>query len=527
MRLAWAMDDRATGSPAALGGKPWVPPPKPPDPAKAAAVDVYGQLISKIKEATAANELEAQQEKALTQAQKFQLDIQKLVTDGKITQAQASSKLTTNTLKEFDASEKAAKAARDFAKSLADNTAAWGKLIDDSEASSNKLQDDTRAQLDHNAAIGLGAAALADLEAARTRDKAAMLEHEAEVFRTIDLSGATSETLLEEAKHWRELADAKQQGAKKQEDYDKLKQVWQSVDQTAHDAFTHIFENGRDTFQRLADTLKATVLDVLYQMTLRPWIIQMVAGITGSQVDTVSQALGVGSGKGTGISSLAGLGSLSSGGGILGSIGNALGIGGGAGAGGAVSGLASGADLGMMYGGAADAGATLGGLGAGASFGAVDASIAAGATEAAAGGSMAVAGMASAIPVIGWAIAAAAILYSIFGGKGGGPKTEIGYGYGIDRTPNADQGKALTDSIQAQYAQLVGQFGGTAGKLDVGYFSSADPQGTALSQLQVTAALNGQDIYNRAARTGGTENVARGDAALKTEMAQETERVIL
>lgn len=72
--------------------------------------------------------------------------------------------------------------------------------------------------------------------------------------------------------------------------------MWKSIDQTAHDVFVNIFEDGAGTFKRLGQTLKAAVLDMLYQMTVKRWIIQIGVSFTGQPLSVVSQALGGGQG---------------------------------------------------------------------------------------------------------------------------------------------------------------------------------------------------------------------------------------
>lgn len=59
--------------------------------------------------------------------------------------------------------------------------------------------------------------------------------------------------------------------------------TWVSIDRTAHDTFVNIFEDGAGTFKRLGQTLKAALLDMLYQMTVKRWIINIGAsmGATG------------------------------------------------------------------------------------------------------------------------------------------------------------------------------------------------------------------------------------------------------
>jgi hypothetical protein len=57
--------------------------------------------------------------------------------------------------------------------------------------------------------------------------------------------------------------------------------VFQSIEQTAHDTFVSIFDSGKNAFDRLRDTLKNGLLDLLYQMTLKKWIFQIGAAVTG------------------------------------------------------------------------------------------------------------------------------------------------------------------------------------------------------------------------------------------------------
>lgn len=50
---------------------------------------------------------------------------------------------------------------------------------------------------------------------------------------------------------------------------------WKSVDQTAHDVFVSVADEGEDAFKKIGKTIKSAVLDMLYQMTVKKWIIQI------------------------------------------------------------------------------------------------------------------------------------------------------------------------------------------------------------------------------------------------------------
>jgi len=129
--------------------------------------------------------------------------------------------------------------------------------------------------------------------------------------------------------------------------------LWESIDKTAHDVFTNIFDGGTNVFKKLKDTAKAVFFDWLYGMTARKWIINIagsmglsapgMASAGGTVADAASTAGGMMSNIG-GLSGVAGMlgtfgGGLSAGfGGLMGSIGSLFGAAGtGATLGGALS----------------------------------------------------------------------------------------------------------------------------------------------------------------------------------------------
>ena len=140
-----------------------------------------------------------------------------------------------------------------------------------------------------------------------------------------------------------------------------------------------------------------------------------------------------------------------------------------------------------------------------------------------------------AIGPVGWAVLAAAALYSIFGGSKGGPKSEAGFAPGGMSIAGLDIGgnmqgsqrgdvsaaQQISSGISASYEALAKQLGLVNQKLDVGVFYAMDPEGDSMTQLQIVS-----DTYNRSDRLGGIENVARGEDALKAAIGEETLRVI-
>ena len=289
----------------------------------------------------------------------------------------------------------------------------------------------------------------------------------------------------------------------------KVKDEWERTNQQISDSFVdNLMRGGKSVAQYLKDLFRTLVLRPLLQP-----IGNMMAGAVNGMM-----------GGGTGAAG--GAGGLSS----LGSMGTSL------------AGSAIGGSLMAGFSGASAAlagGSTFGVTGA---IGGYSAAIGTGATGLAGAGSSIAAGASAAmaaIPVAGWVALAAVALYSIFGGKGGGPKSEAGYiptalggaqvgafsAGGLDSSTlqRGDVGAAQTISqgISASYEALAKQLGLVNSKLDVGVFYAMDPEGDSQTQLQVVSGN-----YNRSQRTGGIENVARGEDALKAAIGEETVRVI-
>lgn len=57
--------------------------------------------------------------------------------------------------------------------------------------------------------------------------------------------------------------------------------LWSSIDKTAHDTFVSIFDGGKGAAERLRDTFKNIFFDWLYQMTIKKWIVQLQPEIGG------------------------------------------------------------------------------------------------------------------------------------------------------------------------------------------------------------------------------------------------------
>ena len=393
------------------------------------------------------------------------------------------------------------------AKALAKVAEEYAEIVDAQDKATTSLASEVRAQREYNQRIGLTTDSIAALDAAKLQEQATAKDRLATLADEVDWTGALGDAYREQAASLRELAQLKSDGAFDQKQIDDFKSVWESVDKTAHDTFVNIFEGGKNAFEKLRDTLKATLLDLLYQMTVRKWVFNIAASVTGSSAGAVSS---VGSAAG-----LLGGG----GGGLLGTIQGGADI------------LNTGGIAGMGYGIGNTAGTALANMtGTG-----IDGLLATNGAFGTAGGALGALG--SALPWIGGALAIA----SLFGGgKRGGPKDTGSYGSGFlgagfTRDDTQDQfntGAAnIVGGIGGSYAALTKALGINAGDLQSGAMFAIDNkgEGDALTQLMTQTYLNGKLVYDRNDANGGGnyEDVGRTPEELQAAISQASARAVL
>lgn len=176
--------------------------------------------------------------------------------------------------------------------------------------------------------------------------------------RLIESNKFLKESAAEQRKELAEGAAARNKAREEETEKQATEQreLWDSIDKTAHDTFVSIADGGKNAATRLKDTFKNIFFDWLYQQTLKKWIIQLQPAVAG------------GGGAGSALAAAAGGGGGGAGG-ALGMLGGLFGAGGLGGALSAGAGWVTGA---TSLGGAFSAGASLLGTGtfAGATSGA-------------------------------------------------------------------------------------------------------------------------------------------------------------
>lgn len=73
---------------------------------------------------------------------------------------------------------------------------------------------------------------------------------------------------------------------------DEYASIFDSIDKTAHDTFVNVFQSGKGAFDKLKDTLKSGLLDLLYQMTVKKWIFSIGASVGMGAAGSANAGIG-------------------------------------------------------------------------------------------------------------------------------------------------------------------------------------------------------------------------------------------
>lgn len=105
---------------------------------------------------------------------------------------------------------------------------------------------------------------------------------------------------------YRAYADQIQRAIADKQQTQKMVDMWSDFEGAARDVFMDIAENGSDAFKRIGQSIKREVLQTLYEMTVKKWIIQVAGsyggGISGggtNWIDMASQAYSAYTGGGS------------------------------------------------------------------------------------------------------------------------------------------------------------------------------------------------------------------------------------
>lgn len=266
-------------------------------------VDAYKALIASIKEKVAATDGEARGLVALNDAQKLAFKLDQDLADGrvKLTADQEAAVRTQIALYEsnlagIESHKQAKKAAEDLAK--------WEKeLADDRDKAVKVINDEADSLARQVEVFGLSKAAIEEMELARLQEQMAQRVSLGLTLDEIDQLGKLIEARKRSANAAGalEALEASKDATKLATD-SQVKMV-ESIEKTWHDTFVSITDGGAGAAERLWKSFKNGFFDLLYQMTLKPFVVNVATSMTGVGASAAALA-GGGGGAGGILSSL-------------------------------------------------------------------------------------------------------------------------------------------------------------------------------------------------------------------------------
>jgi tape measure domain-containing protein len=483
-------------------------------------VDDYTKIMESVQAKINLQTAELASDEKLNEADKLKIDLYTKI-DAGLLKLNLKQKLSLDaSLDELDTKIKLVNAHKLEEKAIVAATEAREKHLTSLASGLDKMKTEVETQREFNDRIGLSKEAISELDATKLESQAVTLELLAIKAMDKNMDMAQYDLYKAQAKELRTLGELKKEGAVKQADVDRVKALTEENAKAAkesekywEDAFMRAFESGKGFFQSLWDTIKNTLKTQVLKVT--------VQGVMGSLGIGAAGAATAGQGGGSMQDAFSSNVFSNFGGSVASTTGKAA------------SWLInngfdtvgqSAADLAKTlndYSGAiTTAGNTIGyasalysasqgkwgtaiGQGIGTYFG--------GPIGSAIGGAIG-----------GW-------VDSAFGG-GGGPKTESSYGNmaGLGNTSATGLAGTYATSIENMWAGMAKQFG-LSNKLKVGALTSSDPQGTANTDFNASATVNGQQVYSRYDRMGGRNpsQTGRSEAELQAAMNDEVPRIML
>lgn len=483
--------------------------------------DPFESLLESVVKTTTAYKAEHAAGEKLTEGQKKAVEVLEQLRSGKVKVTQVQAILLGQGLEAMLQAEAENQEREEFLKIAKAEADARKKIADAAEQSVQSLLEQNRGLRDEIELIGLSSEQQEVF--LRNRRQTVILTKEAtlaELERQAAITGTMTRehiALVQEIEQLKERNELLGQKDLRERETRGWADFYGSIESTAHGVWTDVANNGMSAFERVGKTIKASVLDVLWQIVGRRWLINIGTSIFGAGFGTAASAATAGSNplglmlQGTQLYS-----GLTSGTGMLGTVGNWLGLGS----------AASAATTGMT------AGMSLANPGMAAMINPVT-------SGAAASGGLS--GMLGAIPGWGWALAGVAALAGIFSKKstphlgaassysadaGLQSNTDIYAALGFTDTRHYD---AQVESITAPLASAIGKaldgiavtFGQKAGYEVAAAFADDSSKDGAWGNLRIRRA--GETV----AEWGNTDGdkwagitLSHGEAGIKEFMAR-------
>lgn len=190
-----------------------------------------------------------------------------------------SSRSLIDDLKASKAREQLNEVAKKNAEEAAEAQSKWATSLEEATAKEEELLE---TQLRANEVFGKSTAQIIELEIARKRATLAAVEAQSADEASAEAIRKQSNELEKQIAALEKRKGAVVTGDKLAEDKKAYEDFFSSVESAGREAFRNFGQEGESVAERLKNALKESVYDMLYQITVKKWIIDIQANLSGS-----------------------------------------------------------------------------------------------------------------------------------------------------------------------------------------------------------------------------------------------------
>jgi tape measure domain-containing protein len=256
----------------------------------------YATLVAAIGEKRAANALELSGFNTLTDSQKLTIKLDEAIASGKNKVSASHIESARAKIAEVAAQERLIEENKFYLDQADENLKAAGAAIKAANDEADRNEELAKTFGMTKSAIELLSVARLEEQLAQATSEKGYTAEMAQLEALIDAKKRSAAAIgdLESKEASKKLADQTLEDQKK---------TWESIETTAHDTFVSIFDSGKSAFDRLRDTLKNGLLDLLYQMVIKKWVLNIGASVGMIGMSGMASAAGVDGAAGTGSAS--------------------------------------------------------------------------------------------------------------------------------------------------------------------------------------------------------------------------------
>lgn len=254
----------------------------------------FDALLESVIKVTAGYQAEDAAGEKLTEGQKKAVEVLEQLRTGKLKVSQANAVMLGQALESMLAAEGENREREEFLKIAKAEADARMKIATAAEQGVQSMLDQNRTLREEIELIGLSAEQQEAI--LRGRRETVILIKEAalaELERQAAVTGTMTRehvALMQEIEQLKERNELLGQKALRERETQGWADFYGSIEHTGHAVFVDVAKNGMDAFKRIGKTIKASVLDVLWQMVGRKWMISIGTSVFGSGFAQAAQA---------------------------------------------------------------------------------------------------------------------------------------------------------------------------------------------------------------------------------------------